>query len=81
MAFERGGDKLAVRVPQRFKGKEDVHEVVRNSGETEREKLRKPRNKRMRKEGGLPTESKPEGKMQIGRTQQQSVERPHSLSW
>lgn len=67
MAFERGQNKLGVGVPQRFKGRAAAEEVFRKSGQTEREELRKPKNKRIRKRGEWFTGSKPAGKMQIGR--------------
>lgn len=43
---------LGVGVLLRFKGRAAAAEAVRKSGQTEREALRKPRNKRVRR-GGL----------------------------
>lgn len=52
MAFERGQHKLGVGVLLRFKGRA---EVVRKSGQTEREVLRKPRTKRIERGNGWST--------------------------
>lgn len=65
----------------RFKGRAAADKVVRKSGQTEREELRKPRNKRIRKGGGWSKGFNLVVKMQTGRTRQLSVGRPHSLSW
>lgn len=78
MASERGQNKLGVGVLLKFKGRA---EGVRKTGQTEREVLRKPRTKRIRRGGGWSTGSKPAGRTQMGRPQQLSVGSPCSLSW
>lgn len=78
MASQRGQNELGVVMLLRFKG---MAEVVRKSGQTEREVLRKPRTMRIRRGGRWSTGSKPAGRTQMGRPQQLSMESPHSLSW
>lgn len=75
MVFER------VRMLLRFKRRAAADKVVRKSRHTEREELRKPRNKRIRKGGGWSTGFKLAGRMQTGRNQQLLVGSPHNLSW
>lgn len=51
MASERGQNKLGVGVLLRYKG---WAEVVRKNGQTDREVFRKPKSKRIRREGDGP---------------------------
>lgn len=78
MASQREQNELGVVMLLRFKG---MAEVVRKSGQTEREVLRKPRTMRIRRGGGWSTGSKPAGRTQMRRPQQLSMGSPHSLSW